>query len=185
MHHTKLPHTCISNAVDNLVRRIGEAASWVWVVLLAVIIINVSARYAFGQGRIEFEEIQWHLYAIGFLIGLSYCFEADDHVRVDILHECLSLKTRGWVELCGLLLFLLPFISLVIYFAVPFVTYSWAVNEVSDAPGGLPARWAIKSFLVIGFALLGLAALSRLTRVTALLFGFPHSLLFRTLTSKK
>ena len=50
------------------------------------------------------------------------------------------------------------------------------ISEVSTAPGGLPDRWVLKSFMVIGMALLALAALSRLTRCTTLLFGFPRPL---------
>lgn len=175
MHHTRLPHNRFSDAVDKFIRRIGETVSWIWIALLGVIIANVTVRYVFDQGHVEFEEIQWHLYAIGFLIGLSYCLQADDHVRVDIFHDGMSLRNQAWVELGGIVFFLMPFVVLVIYYGVPFVAYSWSVNEVSDAPGGLPARWAIKSVLIIGFVLLGMAALSRLTRVTALLFGFPKS----------
>ncbi|MCP4232589.1 MAG: TRAP transporter small permease subunit [Aestuariibacter sp.] len=176
LHHTRLPHTAFSVSADNFVRRVGETISWVWIVLLAVIILNVTVRYVFDQGRIEFEEIQWHLYAMGFLVALSYCFEADSHVRVDIFHERMTLRNQAWVEMGGILFLLLPFISMVIYFAVPFVAYSWVVSEASDAPSGLPARWAIKSFMVTGFILLGLATLSRLTRVASLLFGFPKEI---------
>ncbi len=172
-HHTALPETGLSRRIDSLLRAVGSAMSWSWVLLMLVIIGNVLMRYLFDQGRIEFEELQWHLYALGWLFGLSYCFAADDHVRVDLLHERLSLRSQGWVELFGILCLLLPFLALVLWFAIPFIEYSWQLGEVSEAPGGLPYRWLIKSVLFIGFALLVLAALSRLSRVFALLFGRP------------
>ena len=65
-------------------------------------------RYLFSEGRIEFEEIQWHLYGIAWLIGLSYTLVHDDHVRVDVLHERLNLKAQVWIEFLGILLLLLP-----------------------------------------------------------------------------
>ncbi len=176
VHHTKLPHTRLSDVLDRLIRRIGEAVSWLWVVLLAVIVLNVTMRYVFGEGRIEFEEIQWHIYAVGFLIGLSYCFEADDHVRVDVLHDRMGLRTQAWVEFFGLLFFLFPFIALVLLYAPPFISYSFSIGEVSESPGGLPLRWLIKSFLFVGFLLLAIAAFSRLLKVCALLFGVPRPL---------
>lgn len=77
---------------------------------------------------------------------------------------------QGWVELLGIVFLLIPFITLVLWYAVPFVLYSWELGEVSEAPGGLPYRWLIKAVLFIGFALLALATLSRLSRVCALLF---------------
>jgi len=171
IHHTALPETGLSRQIDALLRLVGSAASWCWVLLMLVIIGNVMMRYLFDQGRIEFEELQWHLYAIGWLCGLSYCYAADDHVRVDLLHERFSLRTQGWIELLGMLCLLLPFLALVLWFAIPFIEYSWQLSEVSEAPGGLPYRWLIKAVLFVGFALLVLATLARLSRVCALLFG--------------
>ncbi|XOV87426.1 MAG: TRAP transporter small permease subunit [Pseudomonadota bacterium] len=165
-----LPHTSLSRRIDTWIRAIGEIASWIWVVLLGVIVVNVIMRYLFAQGRIEFEEIQWHLYAAGFLLGLSYAYASDSHIRVDVVRERLSLTTRAWIELYGILLLLLPFIILVLVASVPFVVYSFETSEVSEAPGGLPFRWFIKSFLLLGFLLLLLAVLARLSRVVNFLF---------------
>ncbi|MGB0205810.1 MAG: TRAP transporter small permease subunit [Neptuniibacter sp.] len=171
IHHTALPETKISLMFDALIKRVGDLFSWVWILLVGVIISNVVMRYVFHNGLIEFEEIQWHLYSLGWLMGLSYCFVADEHVRVDLIHDRMSLVTQAWVELLGMLLLLLPFIALVVIYAVPFVLYSWEVSEISDAPGGLPYRWAIKSALLAGFALLLLAFISRFSRVISLLYS--------------
>lgn len=169
----ELPQTRLSRAIDPVLIRIGEWASWLWLVLMTIIVANVVLRYAFGQGRIEFEEIQWHLYACGFLLGLGYAYQADSHIRVDVLHERLSLRTRAWIELYGTLLFLLPLIVVVLFYSVPFVYASFALGEVSQAPGGLPYRWAIKAMLPLGFGLLLVALIARFSRVWALLFSEP------------
>jgi TRAP-type mannitol/chloroaromatic compound transport system permease small subunit len=166
-----LPQTAFSRMVDPWLVWLGQLISWVWAVLLVIIVANVVIRYAFNLGRIEFEEIQWHLYSAGFLLGLSYAYQADAHIRVDVLHERLSPRRKAWIELYGIVLFLLPFIALILIFSVPFVISSFRVGEVSQAPGGLPLRWAVKALLPLGFALLLLAVVSRLTRVWALLFG--------------
>ncbi|MGE0624458.1 MAG: TRAP transporter small permease subunit [Pseudomonadales bacterium] len=165
-----LPDTALSRLLDPWLIRIGRLTSWLWVVLLAIIVINVVLRYAFGEGRVEFEEIQWHLYSTGFLLALGYALLTDSHIRVDVLHERFSPTLKAWVEFYGILLFLLPFIALVIVYSVPFVATSFALSEVSNAPGGLPFRWAMKAMLPLGFVLLALAAVSRLTRVWRFLF---------------
>jgi TRAP-type mannitol/chloroaromatic compound transport system permease small subunit len=164
------PDTRFSRGVDRILRRLDGWLGWIWLVLLVVIVLNVVLRYAFGQGRVEFEEIQWHLYAIGMMLGLSICYTDDAHIRVDVLHERFSARLRAWIELYGILLLLLPFLTLVLVYAVPFVFESYSMSEVSQAPGGLPLRWLIKAVLPLGFALLLLAALARLTRVLAFLF---------------
>ncbi len=166
----ELPSTRFSHAVDPFITRIGNAVSWIWIVLLGVIVVNVFMRYALGEGRIEFEEIQWHLYSIGFMAGLGVAVVDDAHIRVDILHERLSPTMRAWIDLYGILLFVLPFVGLMLIYAVPFIADSFMTSETSPSPGGLPHRWLIKSMLFIGFALLGLAAVSRLTRLWAYLF---------------
>lgn len=176
IHHTELPHTALSRAFDRFINIVASAAHWSWVVLMLVILVNVVLRYALGEGHIELEELQWHLYAIGWLVGLSFCYVLDDHVRVDLIHERLGLKTQAAIELFGILFLLLPFAVAVLWYAIPFVQYSFEMNEVSMAPGGLPYRWAIKAFLIVGFALLLIAMLSRLSRICALLFGFSNAL---------
>ncbi|GAB0153335.1 TRAP transporter small permease subunit [Marinobacterium sp. BA1] len=176
VHHTELPHTRLSRSFDAVIGTISAIAHWSWPLLMLVIMINVVLRYAFGEGHIELEELQWHLYSIGWLVGLSFCYVLDDHVRVDLLHERLGLKTQAVIELLGILFLLLPFALVVLWYAIPFVQYSFEMSEISMAPGGLPYRWAIKAVLVLGFALLLLAMLSRLSRVCALLFGFPRTI---------
>lgn len=171
-----LPETRLSRALDAVVNFIGRTISWLWVILIAIILVNVILRYVFNEGLIIFEELQWHVYAIGFMIGLSFAVVGDRHVRVDVVAERLTVRQRAWIELFGLLLFLLPFSVLVTVEAVPFVMRAWDLNEVSVAPGGLSHRWALKSVIVIAFALIAIAAFSRLSRVTSYLFRFPRPL---------
>ena len=166
----QLPSTVISRRIDPFITWIGESISWKWLLLLLTIVFNVVLRYAFGQGRIELEEIQWHLYSTGFLLGIGYTFQLDGHVRVDVVHERLSPRTQGWLELYGILLCVLPFTTLILVFSAPFIASSYALSEVSVSPGGLPFRWVIKSMLFIGFFLLLLAIVSRFSRVWSFLF---------------
>ena len=161
--------------METALRRFGQAVSWIWVALLLVIVANVTLRYAFGEGRIEFEEVQWHLYAVGFLIGLATCMDSDNHVRVDIFHERMGLRWQAWIELYGLLLLFFPFIIAMLTFSVPFVSYSFTIAEISDSPGGLPYRWVIKGFLPLSMLLLLIAGISRFSRTTAYLFGWPRN----------
>lgn len=170
----ELPRTPLTDALDRFVRRVGEISAYIWLALVAVIVVNVLLRYVAGRGYIFFEEVQWHMYAIGFLLGLSYTMLRDGHVRVDILSEHWPVRRRVWVEFAGLLFFLTPFLVFIIKESLPFIERAWTLNEVSVAPGGLPYRWFIKSFLLWGLLLLGVSTLSRLLRCTAYLFGRPR-----------
>lgn len=173
-HHTELPTTRLSQWLDTGLTWIGKLASWLWIVITGVIIWAVVSRYLFEEGSVLLEEVQWHLAGIGWLLGLAYTLVVDDHVRVDVIHERLSLKTQGWIELIGLVFLLLPFLIISVNEMVPYALNSWSVDETSQAPGGLPNRWVLKFVIAAAFALLAVAAFSRLLKVTALLFGFPR-----------
>ncbi len=169
-----LPHTRFSAAVDGALDRIGSLASWLWLAIIAAIVVNVVWRYALENNIGQLEELQWHLYAVAFLIGLSYAVVSDQHVRVDVVYGSRSLRTQAWIDLVGIVVFALPFVILVLRYGIPFVVTSYESGERSNQPSGLPYRFLIKGALVVAFALLLLAFLSRLSRLTAFLFGWPR-----------
>lgn len=159
-----------TSRIEATLDRITAALSWVWLALISVIVLAVVLRYVFGIGLIQLEELQWHLYALGFLVGLVACTTRDRHVRVDVLRERMSQRTRDWVDLYGILLLQLPFLVLVFWSALPFAADSFAVGERSASAGGLPFRWLLKSVLPLSFVLLSVATLSQLVQVWRRLF---------------
>ena len=130
--------------------------------LIGAILANVVLRYGFSNGLIVFEEIQWHLYALGMMFGLSFAEITNSQVRVDVVADKLKRKTvRKW-EIFGAVFFVLPFIFVVVFNSVDYVADSYRVNEASNSPLGLPFRWAIKAVIPISFILLAVAVVSRL-----------------------
>ncbi len=156
----------IELALDRLV----SGASWIWLVLVAVIGAGVLLRTLFGIGRIDLEELQWHLYAVGFLVGIVGCAVHDRHVRVDVFREGMDARRRDWVDLYGLLLFQLPFLVLVLWSGLPLVVESFSSGERSGSAGGLSHRWILRSALPLSFALLLAASLARTRTVARRLF---------------
>ena len=150
------------NIIDTAIRAIGTVVCWGAVILVAVIILQVVLRYGFSHGLVVLEELQWHLYAVGVMFGLSYALVTDSHIRVDLFHMQFSDRTRRWVEVFGILLLLLPFCLIMFVQSLDFLSDSWRVNERSDAPLGMCCRWAIKAVIPISMGLLTLAAVSRL-----------------------
>ncbi|MCB1750862.1 MAG: TRAP transporter small permease subunit [Gammaproteobacteria bacterium] len=175
-HHLHLPTTRISFAMDRLLDRIGSWVSWLWLAVMIVILLSVIMRYAFGQGSIMLEEITWHIYGATWLVGLSYALVHDDHVRVDVFHERFNPKTKAWIEFCGILFLLLPFLVIFLRDALPYFWESYELGERSQAPDGLPARWVLKFFLPLALLLLIVGAVSRLLKCSARLFGRPAPL---------
>jgi len=176
-----LPPCPPADAIDRFVLFFGRIFAFAWVLLVLIIMIGVLERYAPPVTRVmamifgpnpgtALTELQWHVYAAGFLIAIPFAMVRDNHVRVDVLAEHFSLRRKAWIELIGTLLFLVPFAVFVVIHAIPFMERSFRLNEVSPSPGGLGARWIIKSFIVSTFVLLLLAAFARVLRVSNFLF---------------
>jgi TRAP-type mannitol/chloroaromatic compound transport system permease small subunit len=163
----KAPKICA--VIDEMIRRIGYCFSWLNAILVIVIIVQVFLRYVMGMGLVVLEELQWHLYAVGIMFGMSYCLVQNTHIRLDLLHDNFSQRTKEWIELLGHLFLLYPIIILVLIHGWDFFFESWTIKERSDSPIGLPARYIIKSFLLSGFGLLALAALSGMVKSVAFL----------------
>jgi TRAP-type mannitol/chloroaromatic compound transport system permease small subunit len=180
-HLAGLPSCPPADVIEGIVLAIGKVFALAWLLLVLLIILSVAERYAppitrftaaiFGSNPgTALGELQWHLFAAGFMIGLPYAMARGAHVRVDVLAERWSLRTKAWIELLGTVLFLLPFAVFVIIYGVPFVERSISLNEVSASPGGLGGRWIMKSLIVVAPALLVVMGIARIMRVGNFLF---------------
>lgn len=164
----------IPDRLDGFILGVGHWISWANGLLVLVIVLQVVLRYGFGHGLVLLEELEWHLYALAFMCGLSYALITDAHVRVDLLSDRFSPKAKHWIEVCGILFLLLPFIAAILYHSYDFFMDSWIHNERSAAPLGLPCRWVIKGVIPLSFGLFALAALSRMIRSLQAIFASPN-----------
>ncbi|MDN6320709.1 MAG: TRAP transporter small permease subunit [Marinobacter sp.] len=171
-----LPVNAFSWQLDRLVVAVGRLASWLWIGVLVVVLINVISRYVFSQGSIALEELSWHLFGTATMLTLGYAVVRDDHVRVDALKEKFSPKTQAIIELAGIVLLALPIISLMVSALLPYAWKAWIYTEHSQAPSGLPYRFIFKSMLPLGLVFVMIALVSRASRCGTLLFRFPRAI---------
>ena len=143
---------------------IGKAVSWLSLLLVIIIVVDVILRYTLSITSAASFELEWHLFAAIFLLGAAYTLKEDKHVRVDVFYHRFSPKTKAWVNLLGTAVLLLPFCVVAFWESIAFVNSSFQLNETSPQPGGLPARWIIKSTIPVGFFLLGLQGISLITQ---------------------
>ena len=150
----------LSRWIDTINEWVGRGVAWVTLGLVLVVFIDVLMRYLFNTSFVFTQELEWHLFAFIFLIGAGYTLLHDGHVRVDIIYQRLGYKARAWVNLIGVLLFLLPGCMMVIVTSWQFVLNAWSVMEGSPDPGGIPYRFLIKGTITVGFILLCLQGVS-------------------------
>lgn len=161
----------VSNGFRVVADFMGKASAWLIVALIAVIVFDVTLRNWFVIGSTKLQELEWHLHGALFLLALGWAYNQNAHVRIELFSENWQPRKKAFVELVGCCLFLLPYITAVIWFGLDYVAYSIEYNEASPSATGLPDRWLIKAAIPIGFAGLGCAAISKTIHAVVFLFG--------------
>lgn len=150
----------ISRYIDALNVLVGKWVSWLSLLLVLVIIADVLMRYAFSITSSASFELEWHLFAVLFLLSAGWALHEDKHVRVDVFYQRFSEKQKAWVNFVGCVLLLVPLCVVGAVEGWQFARNAWLMGETSPDPGGLPARFIIKSTIPAGFFLLGLQGIS-------------------------
>lgn len=168
MHHFACKGCTLSTSLtyylDRMSKYAGLFAAVLVVILSLLVVYDAVMRYLFSAGSIALQEVEWHLFDVIFLLGLSYALKHKKHVRVDIFFERYSTNTQAIVQILSMLFLLIPFSLLFISDAFDMTVQSYLQHEVSSDPGGLTHRWLIKAMLVISFVLLVLQALSEVLK---------------------
>jgi TRAP-type mannitol/chloroaromatic compound transport system permease small subunit len=151
---------------DNLIDRFsiatGKAAAWLTLFMVIVTFVVVVMRYVFDAGLIWIQESVVWMHAVVFMVGAAYTLRAEDHVRVDVFYRTMSARRRAWVDLVGVLVFLLPLCVFLGWKSFDFVTVSWRIHESSRESGGLPYPFipllkTVLLFMPVAVALQGLS----------------------------
>ena len=150
----------LSRWIDGINEKVGRMVAWVSLGLVVVIFVDVTMRYMFNTSFVFTQELEWHLFAFIFLIGAGFTLLYDGHVRVDIFYQRLGFKGKAWVNLGGVLLFLIPGCLMVIVTSWKFTMNSFAILEGSPDPGGIPLRFIVKGCIPVGFFLLLIQGIS-------------------------
>lgn len=150
----------ICRGVDAINDRVGRAVSWATALLVLVTFVDVVMRYFFNTSYVFTQELEWHVFAFIFLMGAGYTLKVDGHVRVEVFYGRLPDKGKAWINLIGVLFFLIPSCILFVKTSIPFVIKSYQVMEGSPDPGGIPYRFILKACIPAGYALILLQGVS-------------------------
>ncbi|MGO4854583.1 TRAP transporter small permease subunit [Phaeovulum sp. W22_SRMD_FR3] len=160
----------LSRAIDRITEIIGKAVSWLILVAILVSATNAIIRKAFNVSSNSWLELQWYLFGAAFLLAAAYTLKQNEHIRIDILYGAVSRRRQHWIDLLGHLLFLMPFVILMLWQLTPYVLKSYHNGEVSTNSGGL-IIWPAKSLLLIGFVLLFAQGISEIIKKIAIMRG--------------
>ena len=151
----------VADIVDGLNERLGRALAWLTLGMVVLQFAIVVMRYVFGLGSVIAQEAVVYMHATLFLGGAAYTLLHKGHVRCDIFYRDASPRTRDLIDLCGVLLFLLPLCAVTFWMSWPYVANAWAVLEGSPKGDlGIPAVFLLKTVMLFFAVLLGLQGCS-------------------------
>ncbi len=104
----------LARAIDACNARIGRLVSWAIVASIFVSATNAIIRKAFDISSNAWLEAQWYLFGLTFMLASAWTLQRREHIRIDIFFNRLPRVVRHWIELGGHLLFLIPFVTLMI-----------------------------------------------------------------------
>jgi TRAP-type mannitol/chloroaromatic compound transport system permease small subunit len=137
--------------LDRISSITGKMTAWLTLFMVLVTFIVVIMRYVFDAGLIWVQESVVWMHAVVFMLGAAYTLRAEEHVRVDIFYRTMSERRRAWIDLVGVIVFLMPLCAFLAWASFDFVTQSWRIGESSRESGGLPYPFIplLKSVLLL------------------------------------
>ena len=104
------------------------------------------------------------------MVGAPYVLKVNEHVRVDLVYGKLRGNGPVYVDIVGLVLFLMPIMGYLAWLSWPYFLNTLVTGEMSQNAGGL-IRWPATLAMPIGFAMVWLQGLSELIKRVAYLRG--------------
>jgi TRAP-type mannitol/chloroaromatic compound transport system permease small subunit len=153
----------LAKGIDWINDRFGWIAEWAVFLSCFISAGNALVRYIFDSSSNGLLEIQWYLFAVCVMLGASQVLRVNEHVRVDIFYARLSGHGKVYVDLFGLIFFLLPVMAAMVWFAWPVFMRMLSSGEMSNNAGGL-VRWPAMLTLPLGFSLVFLQGLSEIVK---------------------
>lgn len=154
----------ISRSIDKINKWIGDKTSWITLILVLIMCIDVFNRKVLNFSENWILELEWYLFGILFLLGFAYTWQDDKHVRVDLFYDKFTDRHKGLINFIGILIFVIPWCIIVIKTSWDYGMNSWSFREGSPNHNGLPARYLIKFMITVGFTMLLLQAISILIK---------------------
>ena len=160
----------LSRLIDALTERIGKAVLWLVLIVVLVSAANAIMRYTIHYSSNAFLEIQWYLFGVIFLFSSGYTLLRNEHVRIDLISSKFSKRGQVWIDIFGILFFLMPMAIVIMLLSWPVFMHAFESQEMSNSAGGLIV-WPARLMIPVGFFLLILQAISELIKRVGFLMG--------------
>jgi TRAP-type mannitol/chloroaromatic compound transport system permease small subunit len=160
----------LSRLIDTLTEWVGKSIVWLVLIVTLISAGNAVMRYTINYSSNAFLEIQWYIFGMIFLLGSGYTLMKNEHVRIDVVSSRFSKRTQTWIDVFGILFFLMPMAVAIMWMSWPIFVLALKNSEYSSNAGGLIV-WPARLMIPVGFFLLVLQGASELIKRIGFLLG--------------
>ena len=161
--------TALADRIDRINAAIGRSVAWLCLFVVLVQFAVVVLRYGFGIGSIWLTESIIYGHAALFMLAAAWTLREGGHVRVDVFYADASPRRKALVDLCGAVLLLLPFMLVLAWLSLPYVSRSWSILETSRETSGIPAVFLLKTLIPMFAVMMALQGVSQAIRAARVL----------------
>ncbi|WP_082176292.1 TRAP transporter small permease subunit [Pseudaestuariivita atlantica] len=166
----------VSRVIDRVLATLAGIGGWMGFALVVVVCYDVITRYfgvpkPAGLNSTMIQEFEYWLHSGLIVFAIGYAYTRNAHVRIELLRDSFSNRTKHLIEVIGLLAALIPYAAIGLYLSWPFVKQSFISGEISKSQTGLSNLWIVKAGLLVLFGMLLLAGISQLIKSLAGLSG--------------
>lgn len=153
----------VADWIDAVNDRIGRAASWLVLPVIACLFLQIPLREIVHQYHLQVNDTGQTFHATLFMTACAYAMRWDQHVRVDVFYRRMSPRARAAVEFVFTVLFLWPWLALFGWYSWPIVFQSWRDLE-AHPDTWTPGFFLLQTNLVVFDTLVGLQSISVVVR---------------------
>jgi TRAP-type mannitol/chloroaromatic compound transport system permease small subunit len=150
--------------IDGVSTWVGKAASWLIILLMTVVCVEVFKRYIMNMPTSWIFDVDNMIYGSLFMLCGGYALAQNAHVRGDFLYSSMRPRLQAGLDLALYLAFFLPGIAALIYAGADYAADSWRIAEHSNVTADGPPVYHFKTVIPIAGALVMLQGVAEVLR---------------------
>ncbi len=154
------------DVVDRINTWVGRVCAWSIFLVTAVVLYEVVSRGVFGMATTWANETTIYLSASAYLVAGGYALAHRRHVRIDLLYDRLSPRTRTRLDLFTFVFFVI-YVGALAWVGTTLAWGSFLEGETTGTPWN-PPIWPVKFAIPLAGLLLLLQGIANLLRDTGI-----------------
>src|SRR5262245_58898295 len=150
--------------IDAISTWVGKAASWLIMLLTAIVCVEVVKRYILNAPTAWIFDVENMIYGTLFMLAGAYTLAQNAHVRGDFLYSSMRPRTQAFLDLILYFVFFIPGIAALIYAGAQYAADSWRIDEHSNVTANGPPVYQFKTIIPIAGALVMLQGIAEIVR---------------------